>query len=190
MKIIFKLFRQYWHKIQKNILSYIHEVPRWLLQYEPRMVPDKPGTLAHHMDRYGFRILCFALMLLLLQQFGLRLLVAFFGAIVLTLGLHFGLKMGKPRMILRRARVQKAIQENNSDSSLDSQLISSGPKRIKRRYFSQVLTGVGLIGLGWLWDGGWGLYFISIGLINLCLAGVLVLGEKRIKLEVNQKIEN
>ncbi len=170
-----------------KISVWLRDSIRRLLQAEPRMLANKPGTLALKMDRYGFRLICFGLIFLLLLQFGLTLGVAFFGALVLLVGLHLALKSDKPKYILKRVRrvsqtelEQKALQEETAGKKLSS----------PRRYLSPMFTGLVLIGFGWLWSGGWGFYFISIGLINFALAGLMFLGQRKMKTELTQNIEN
>ncbi|MGI6648287.1 MAG: hypothetical protein ACOX5W_04280 [Bacillota bacterium] len=140
-----------------------------LLQAEPRAVPEKPGRLANHLDRFGGRAVFFVLCLLLLLQFGFKPLFALLGAIGLTLGLHLSLKKGRPRLILRRLK----------PNSAGTELMGDQVKKRPRRWLSQVLTGLVFVGIGWVWDGGWGLYFTIIGFINLILATALIVGERK-----------
>jgi hypothetical protein len=163
------------------------DLTRRLLQVEPRVAANKPGTLARKMDRYGFRLICFCLIFLLLLQFGLTLGAAFFGALVLLVGLQLALKSDKPKHILKRVRrvsqaelEQKVLEAETADKKVPA----------SRRYLSPLFTGLVLMGFGWLWSGGWGFYFISIGLINFALAGLMFLGQRKMKTELTQNLEN
>jgi hypothetical protein len=163
-------------KFLNKTISWLHSALPGLLQTEPRRIPDKPGQMAYRMDRYGGRIVCLVVILLLLLQFELSLGVASLGAIGLTLALYYSLKKGKPRLVLRRSSVVHKVAGDSGIADLGSDVPGS-----KRRFWGQVLTGLVLIGLGWVWNGGWGVYFIGLGLINLFLAGLVLVGEKKMK---------
>ncbi len=165
----------------------LRDLTRRLLQAEPRAVANKPGTLARKMDRYGFRIICFGLIFLLLLQFGLTLGVAFLGALVLLVGLHLAFKSGKPKYVLKRVR--RVSQTELDQKALEAETTGDKPAS-PRRYLSPLFTGLVLMGFGWFWSGGWGFYFISIGLINFALAGLMFLGQRKIKTEMAQRLEN
>lgn len=166
-----------------KVSAWLRDLTRRLLQAEPRVTANKPGALARKMDRYGFRFICFCLLFLLLLQFGLTLGVAFFGALVLLVGLHLAIKSEQPKFILKRVRrvsrtelTQEVLEGETTGKNVSS----------SRRCLSPLFTGLILMGLGWFWSGGWGFYFSIIGLINFALAGLMFLGKRKMKAELTE----
>lgn len=162
-------FNHLLNRRMNRFLSWCSTKLQKLLQTEPRAVPEKPGRLANHLDRFGGRAVFFVVCLLLLLQFEFKPLIALLGAIGLTLGLHLSLKKERPKLILRRLK----------SNSAGTELMGDQVKKRPRRWRGQVLTGLAFVGIGWVWDGGWGLYFTIIGFINLILATALIVGERK-----------
>lgn len=172
-----------WQKIS----VFLGGLTRRLAQAGPRVISNKPGPLAQKIDRYGLSLVGFGLIILLLLQFGLKARTALLGILFLLIGLRITFGSKQPKYILRRLRRAPRIEPEIETLRKNTASEITTPHR---RCRGPLLTGLILIGFGWLWSGAWGFYFVSIGIINLFLAGLVFLGQRKLKTELATKLDD
>lgn len=136
----------------KNINRFYNNLK---IAQEDISIPSKPSQVAYRLDYYGLRVIMFILNFILMVYFGLNPLFAVLGAVILTFIFQFGLK-------------KKGKEGKEKLVNLELIKKASGLKSYRCR--NQIILGLGLLVLGWIWNGIWGCYFAILGLINLFFA--------------------